>query len=71
MNTYEDMLVTDTVRIQRAKKVLKDRFSDRRQNIEAINLLKLYKELAEEFKENGTDEERERAEEILYELSKV
>lgn len=68
MSFYEDMLVTDTERIQRAKQILRDPYVDRRNKREAVELLKLYERLSKEFSETGNKEQRERAAEIGYEL---
>lgn len=65
MNTYEDMLVTDIVRIKRAKEVLHNPLSSRRDKTEAIQLLTLYRKLSNE---NINSDQKERAKEIAYEL---
>lgn len=67
-NTYQDMLVTDIERIKRAKKVLRNDMSDRKDKTEAIGLLKIYGDLARYYKDSENEDERERAEEIEYEL---
>lgn len=69
MNTYEDMLVTDIERIRRAKAVLKTE-TDRRSKTEAINLINLYKSIAKEYEEKGTNDERDRAREIIREIQR-
>lgn len=65
MNTYEDMLVTDIERIRRAKEVMRNPLSSRRDKTEAIKLLALYRKLSNE---NINSEQKERAKEIAYEL---
>lgn len=66
---YEDMLVTDIERIKRAKEVLKRR-ATATEFKEARELLKLYSEIAMDNLSRGNEDERERAEEILYEIHK-
>lgn len=65
MNTYEDMLVTDIERIKRAKEIMRNPLYNRRDRIEAIQLLALYRKLSNE---NINSEQKERAKEIAYEL---
>lgn len=65
MNTYEDMLVTDIERIRRAKEIMRNPLYNRRDRIEAIQLLALYRKLSNE---NINSEQKERAKEIAYEL---
>lgn len=65
INGYEDKLATDIERIKRAKRIINDRFCDRRHKEEAYRMLRLYRELAEKELDG---EERERAKDILYEL---
>lgn len=65
MNTYEDMLVTDIERIRRAKEIMRNPLSSRRDKTEAIQLLALYRKLSNE---NINNEQKERAKEIAYEL---
>lgn len=71
MDCYNDMLVTDIERIRRAKGVLKIEGIDRRSKKEALDLLKIYTDIASEFLVRGNEDERERAKEIMYELHKL
>jgi len=67
---YEDKLATDIDRIQRAKTCIEDKYISRREKVEAVALLTLYRRIAEEHRWSEKEDERERAREILYELSR-
>lgn len=67
--TYEDLLVTDIERIKRAKGILKNDMADRKEKQAAIGLIKIYQEIGNFFKDSKDENERERAEEILFELN--
>ena len=68
MKSLQDNLVTDVERIKRAKRIIEDNYVDRHTKEEAYRLIRIYRELTEYIEINGTDEERERAKEILHEL---
>lgn len=70
MSTYEDLLVTDIERIQRAKEILKRPDSNRRDKVEAIQLMDLYSKIARTYIEIGNEEQKERAREIRNELGR-
>lgn len=69
-STYEDKLATDIERIQRAKEVLRSEYSSRRDKVEAMGMIAIYRQVAEEHRGSTNEEERERAEDILYEISR-
>lgn len=58
----------DIQRIRRAKEALKDNYVDKRTKNEAIVLIRKYREIANEVMESGSEDEREKARELLYEL---
>lgn len=71
MKSLEDTLVTDIERIKRAKRIIDDRYVDKKTKEEAYRMLRIYRELLEYIDENGNEEERERAFEIRREMPKL